>query len=80
MNRGNENASVGALAGYEAKLSANYTPTASRMPAYGKQIMQLRLAGKMPKGIVMVTFDWEIAKAYTRVVIPDDMPAVSEEE
>jgi hypothetical protein len=46
-----------------------------RMPAYGKQIMEMRLAGKMPLRIVMVTFGWEIAKAYTRIVIPDDMPA-----
>jgi hypothetical protein len=29
----------------------------------------------MPKGIVMVTFGWELAQAYTRIVIPDDMPA-----
>jgi hypothetical protein len=70
----NKNASVGALAEYEAKLSANYTPTASKMPAYGRQIMQLRLAGKMPRGIVMVTFGFELAQAYTRIVIPDDLP------
>jgi hypothetical protein len=46
----------------------------NRMPPYGKSIMEMRLAGKMPKGIVMVTFGWEIAKAYTRIVIPDDLP------
>jgi len=46
-----------------------------RMPAYGKQIMEMRLAGKMPLRIVMVTFGWEIAKAYTRIVIPDDVSA-----
>jgi hypothetical protein len=48
--------------------------SAHRMPAYGKQLMELRLAGKMPKGIVMVTFGWDLAKAYTRIVIPDDLP------
>jgi hypothetical protein len=45
------------------------------MPPYGKQIMDLRLAGKMPKGIVMVTFGWALAQAYTRIVIPDNLPA-----
>jgi hypothetical protein len=48
--------------------------SANRMPAYGKQIMELRLAGKMPKGIVMVTFGWALAEVYTRIVIPDDVP------
>jgi hypothetical protein len=48
--------------------------SANRMPPYGAQLMQLRLAGKMPKGIVMVTFGWELAQAYTRIVIPDDVP------
>lgn len=46
-----------------------------RIPPYGKQLMEMRLAGKMPKGIVMVTFGWELAQAYTRIVIPDDVPA-----
>ena len=46
--------------------------SANRMPAYGKQLMELRLAGKMPRGIVMVTFGWELAQAYTRIVIPDN--------
>jgi hypothetical protein len=71
MTSTNENASVGALARYETKLNANY----KRMPAYGKQLMELRLAGKMPRGIVMVTFGWGLAQAYTRIVIPDDIPA-----
>jgi hypothetical protein len=44
------------------------------MPAYGKQIMEMRLAGKMPKGIVMVTFGWELAQVYSRVVIADETP------
>jgi hypothetical protein len=74
MNLGNENAPAGTEAEYNRKLRSNYNPPASRMPAFGKQIMQMRLAGKMPKGIVMVTFGWEIAKAYTRIVIPDDLP------
>jgi hypothetical protein len=47
--------------------------SAKRMPPYGKQLMEMRLAGKMPMGIVMVTFGWELAQAYTRVVIPDDI-------
>lgn len=46
----------------------------NRTPPYGKSIMELRLAGKMPGGIVMVTFGWEIAQAYTRIVIPNDLP------
>jgi hypothetical protein len=67
----NENAPAGTEAGYSRKLSPNY----KRTPPYGKQIMDLRLAGKMPKGIVMVTFGWEVAKAYTRIVIPENLPA-----
>lgn len=48
--------------------------SAARMPAYGKQFMEMRQAGKMPSNRVMVTFDWDLAKAYPRIVIADDTP------
>jgi hypothetical protein len=44
-----------------------------RFPAYGKQIMEMRLAGKVPpNGGVYVVYDWNLAQAFSRVVIPDD--------
>lgn len=43
-------------------------------PAYGKKIMKLRQSGKIPSQIIMVVFDWEIAKSYPRIVIPDEVP------
>lgn len=70
MNPGKENALAATKASFGTNLSTNY----KRTPPYGKQLMELRLAGKMPKGIVMVTFGWELAQAYTRIVIPDDLP------
>ncbi len=35
--------------------------------------MLLRLAGKIPKRMVVVVFDWELARAWPRIVIPDDI-------
>ena len=37
--------------------------------------MTMRKSGRAPSLRVMVTFDWELAKAYPRIVIPDDTPA-----
>jgi len=41
-------------------------------PAYGKQLMQQRLAGQVPS-FVVVAFDWNLGRAFHRIVIPDDI-------
>lgn len=43
-----------------------------RLPPYGKQFMALRQAGKVPSKRVMVSFDWDLARAYPRIIIPAD--------
>ena len=65
-----QSAQAGTRASFETKLNSNY----KRMPAYGKQFMAMRQAGKMPSRRVMVTFDWDLAQAYPRIVIADDTP------
>ena len=54
--------------------SCHLEPRYKRFPAYGRLLMNLRQAGRIPSQIVMVVFDWEIAKAYPRIVIPNDIP------
>ena len=49
----------------------NYT----RLPAYGKAFMVMRKSGRAPSLRVMAVFDWDVAKAYPRIVIPVDTPA-----
>ena len=46
-------------------------PHYKRLPAYGKQLTAMRRAGKIPARMVIVTFDWELARAYPRIVIAD---------
>ncbi|PTR07115.1 hypothetical protein C8R32_10871 [Nitrosospira sp. Nsp5] len=67
----NENAPAGTRASFETKLNPDY----KQMPAYGKQFMAMRQSGKIPGNRVMVTFDWDLGKAYPRIVIADDTPA-----
>ena len=43
-----------------------------RFPAYGKQLMAMRRAGQIPASIVIVTFDWKLARVYPRIVITDE--------
>lgn len=45
---------------------------AKRLPPYGKQFMTMRQAGKAPSKTIMVCFDWDLAHAYPRIVIPED--------
>ncbi|MGO8755545.1 MAG: hypothetical protein ACLQHK_09990 [Gallionellaceae bacterium] len=45
-----------------------------RFPAYGKRLMQLRQAGRVPPNSVVVTFDWEIGRIFPRVVIAEPVP------
>lgn len=41
-------------------------------PPYGKALMARRLAGQSPDAVYVVT-DWNLAKAFTRIVLPDDL-------
>ena len=43
-------------------------------PAFGKQILNIRLSGKVPANLVMATFNWNIARAYPRIIIDDKTP------
>lgn len=70
MSPTKENAPAATRASFETKLNKNY----KRHPAFGKALLELRLAGKMPAGRVIVTFSWKIGKAYTRLVLADDTP------
>jgi len=45
-----------------------------RFPAYGKQLMDQRLAGQVPRNGVYLTFEWSLAKAFPRIVITNDLP------
>ncbi len=51
----------------KAYINSDY----KRFPAYGKQLMETRLSGKVPSKMVMVVFDWELAKAYPSIVVPN---------
>jgi len=62
-----------APAGTRATNTTNYTRKYKRFPPYGKKLMLLRRSGKIPKRMVVVVFDWELARAWPRIVIPDDM-------
>jgi hypothetical protein len=50
------------------------TPRAlcNRFPAFGKRLMDQRIAGQVPP-FVVVAFDWNIGRKFPRVVIPDDL-------
>lgn len=47
-----------------------------RFPAFGKQLLQLRLAGKIPEKSVDVVFDWNLGrnKCFLRIVLADEVP------
>ena len=61
--------------GIEGLGKTNRDLNYKQMPAYGKQLMELRRSGKIPSRTVMVTFDWKLARAYPRIVIADQTPA-----
>jgi hypothetical protein len=71
MNSTKENAPAATRAASRINFDSNY----KQFPAYGKQFMKMRQEGKMPRRRVMVTFDWDLAQAYPRIVIADDTPA-----
>lgn len=45
-----------------------------RFPAYGKRLLELRLAGQVPTNSVVVVFDWNIGGYFPRIVIADPVP------
>ena len=47
-------------------------PHYKRLPAYGKQLTEMRRSGKVPARMIIVTFDWKLARAYPRIVIVDE--------
>ena len=51
-----------------------------KFPAYGKKLMQLRNQGKIPNKLLMVVFDWMLARAYPRIVIEATLPKETEFE
>jgi hypothetical protein len=44
-----------------------------KFPPYGKQLMQLRKQGQIPRKIIQVVFDWKIARAYPRIIIQQEI-------
>ena len=63
-----------APAGTEAEGENTRALNSTRLPAYGKQFMAMRKSGRVPSLRVMVTFDWDLAKAYPRIIIAGDTP------
>lgn len=70
MRSTKENATGGTVADFETKLNRKYN---RRLPPFGKQFLAIREAGKVPAKTVMVSFDWDLAQAYPRIIIPNDL-------
>lgn len=51
-------------------LHANY----KRFPAFGNKLMSMRREGQVPCNGVYIVFDWKLARAFLRVVIPEGIP------
>ncbi len=41
-------------------------------PAFGKKLMLFRQSGKVPANVVMVVFNWELGRAYPRIIITEN--------
>ncbi|PTR16972.1 hypothetical protein C8R31_101125 [Nitrosospira sp. Nsp2] len=54
----------------ETKTTVHSERNSKRLPPYGKQFMSIRESGKVPSKTVMVSFDWDLAQAYPRIIIP----------
>lgn len=67
---GTTNNKAAPLRGTASTPRANY----KRFPAYGKQLMEQRLAGQVPRNGVYVVFDWKLAGAFPRIVLADNVP------
>ena len=47
-----------------------------RLPAYGRELLDIRQRGMRPESIIIVAIDsWDYGKAFARVVLPQDLPA-----
>jgi hypothetical protein len=77
MNPTKENAPAATRAVYPTILRPDYKSLPKKYPSYGRQLMETRLAGKMPAGRVIVTFDWDLGRAYNRIVLPEDPSSAS---
>jgi len=73
MSPPNENAP----AGTRTTNTASYTRKYKRFPPYGKKLMSMRLAGKVPTNVIMVVLSWHIGRVYPRIVIDGDTPIES---
>ncbi|SEO37060.1 hypothetical protein SAMN05216404_11920 [Nitrosospira multiformis] len=69
MSPTKENALEGTRATFQTKPQSDY----KRLPPYGKQLMSIREVGKAPSRMVVVAFDWDLGKAYPRIIIPNDL-------
>ena len=69
MNLTKENAPAATEARFDTRLNRNY----KRLPPYGKQFMAIRKAGKAPARMVIVAFDWDLGRAYPRIIIPSEI-------
>lgn len=58
------------LRGTTSTPRANY----KRFPAYGKQLMEQRLAGQAPSNGILVAFEWDIGRIFPRIVIAEAVP------
>jgi len=57
-----------------ATNTASYTRKYKRFPPYGKKLISMRLAGKVPTNVIMVVLSWHIGRVYPRIVIDGDTP------
>jgi hypothetical protein len=67
-----QNAPAATKAGFETRPKHNH----KRLPPYGRQLMAIREAGKVPIKMVVACFDWNQARAYPRIII---LPAAAPE-
>lgn len=63
-----------ARAATQARYNSTSNRNSKRFPAFGKELFELRCAGKVPTKIVHVVFNWSLARAYPRLVITDEVP------
>lgn len=55
-------------------MSAAPGHTQPRLPAFGRELLELRRQGLRPEGLLVVALDtWEFGKAYARAVIAKDV-------
>ena len=69
---GNASGQAGAV---ETTQQPNYTT--KRFPAFGKQMAHLRRKGLMPARRVIVATDWNIGKAFPRIMVTEETPVTN---